>query len=115
MKLNYAERLEAQQKLNNSKMLEDYRESIAVATKGLEKNKNMLTKAKTIIEKEKIENKIGVYKSIIKELKETLKFLNNYYVTMSSKDNKYLVVSEQRQKYNINQIVSAYKSKKLSV
>lgn len=115
--MNYEERVNAQRKLNNSKMLNDYNESITVVTIAIEKNKEKYAVATTTKEKEKYHRKIDFYNQILKELKQTLKYLSNYYINTKENEvnNKKIIAVETTHKYNFKEIVNAYKDKRLDV
>ena len=114
MGVNYTERLAAQKSLDKSKMLQDYKESIRLATKALEKNENDLANAAPS-DATKIQTKIEMWKTIITELKHTVKYLGSYYVPKNHCNSKTstFTVTETSKKYDIRKIVDAYKCNKL--
>lgn len=108
MGVNYTERLAAQRELDESQMLQDYKESIRLATAALEKNINDLADAAPE-DATKIQTKIELWKTIIKELKHTVKYLGSYYVPKYSCNSKInnsktsaFTVTETPKKYDVS-------------
>ncbi len=120
MGVNYTERLAAQKSLDESQMLQDYKESIRLATKALEKNENDLANA-AFEDATKIQTKIATWKTIITELKHTVKYLGSYYVPKNPCNSKNkcnsktstFTVTKTSKKYDIRKIIDAYKCNKL--
>lgn len=110
MGVNYTERLAAQDKLNNSKMLADYRESIELESKALQKNIERLEHCSDPVLCGKLEVKIAMIKEILSELNATYHYLSGYYVKAKSPS---VTVKKESRTYNISDIVAAYNDKKL--
>lgn len=111
MNVTYEERIKAQDRLNNSKMMSDYRESIELEKKALQKNIERLERCSDPVLCSKLEVKIAMIKEILSELNASYHYLSEYYVRAP---NPSLVIKKESYKtYNIKDIVMAYRNKKL--